>query len=97
MFFAHVSTFYSSSGAPAPAPKSVPIVTWYTHPSLTLQLRLAHRLSDQMVTSLPSSYPYDPDKLRVLGHGIDTDWFAPDETKPQLPALILSAGRLSPV
>ena len=96
MFFAHVSTFYSSSGALL-RPKGVPIVTWYAHPSLTLQLRLAHRLSDQMVTSLPSSYPYDPDKLRVLGQGIDTDWFAPDKTRPQLPALILCAGRLSPV
>ena len=95
--FSHMFPLFTVLAAPLLRPKGVPIVTWYTHPSLTLQLRLAHRLSDQMVTSLPSSYPYDPDKLRVLGHGIDTDWFAPDETRPQLPALILCAGRLSPV
>ena len=95
--FSHMFPLFTVLAAPLLRPKGVPIVTWYAHPSLTLQLRLAHRLSDQMVTSLPSSYPYDPDKLRVLGQGIDTDWFAPDKTRPQLPALILCAGRLSPV
>ena len=92
--FSHMVPLFTVLAAPLLRPKGVPIVTWYTHPSLTLQLRFAHRLSAQMVTSLPSSYPYDTDKLRVLGHGIDTDRFAPDKTRPQLPVLILCAGRL---
>jgi hypothetical protein len=64
--------------APVLMRKRIPIVTWYAHPSLTRTLKLAHRLSDYIVTSLPTAYPYKHDKLRVIGQGIDTDLFVPD-------------------
>ena len=61
-------------------------------------MKLAHRLSDRMVSSLPTSYPYRHDKLTVIGHGIDTELFGPsDVALPEDdPPIILCVGRLSP-
>jgi glycosyltransferase involved in cell wall biosynthesis len=50
-----------------------------------------------MVTSLPTAYPYRQDKVTVIGQGIDTELFAPDNTEPDNPPMILCVGRLSPV
>jgi len=72
-------------------------VTWFAHPSLTWTLKLAHHLSDRMVASLETAYPYKKDKLVVIGQAIDTDLFAPDDTLPEDPPMILCVGRLSPV
>ena len=34
-------------------------------------------MSWRVVTADVSSFPYRTDKLRVIGHGIDTDFYAP--------------------
>jgi glycosyltransferase involved in cell wall biosynthesis len=83
--------------APVLKVKKIPIVTWYLHPSLTFILKLAHHLSDKMISALETSYPYRKDKLIVVGHGIDTDLFCPDGSLPEEPPMILCVGRLSPV
>jgi glycosyltransferase involved in cell wall biosynthesis len=83
--------------APVLKVKKIPIVTWYAHPSLTWILKLAHHLSDRMVTSVATAYPYRKDKLVVVGQGIDTDLFCPDGSPPEEPPMILCVGRLSPV
>jgi len=51
-----------------------------------------------MVASVATAYPYKPDKLVVIGQGIDTKLFCPDQEKVnrELP-MILCAGRISPV
>src|SRR5262249_25605661 len=71
---------------------------WIAHPSLTWVTKLAHRLSDRIVTSLATTYPYKHDKLTVIGQGIDTQLFSPDNQvlAEDLP-IILYVGRLSPV
>ncbi|MGH8546876.1 MAG: glycosyltransferase family 4 protein [Gammaproteobacteria bacterium] len=55
-------------------------------------------MSDQMIASVPTAYPYKRDKLIAVGQGIDTELFSPDsgvsaEDRP----MILCVGRLSPV
>ncbi|MGQ9663698.1 MAG: glycosyltransferase family 4 protein [Kiritimatiellia bacterium] len=96
--FSHMIPIFTILAAPILKAKRIPIVTWYAHPSLTWQLKLAHHLSDRMVTSLETAYPYRHDKLTVIGQGIDTDLFSPDEqTVPDDPPMILCVGRLSPV
>ena len=95
--FSHMIPIFTILAAPVLKIRRIPIVTWYAHPSLTWKLKLAHHLSDQMVTSLKTAYPYRKDKLIVIGQGIDTDLFAPDRTLPQEPPMILCVGRLSPV
>jgi glycosyltransferase involved in cell wall biosynthesis len=88
---------FTALAAPVLKVKKIPIVTWYAHPSLTWVLKLAHRLSDRMVASVATAYPYRKDKLVVIGQGIDTDLFCPDGSPPEEPPMILCVGRLSPV
>lgn len=96
--FSHMAPIFSVLAAPILRARSVPLVTWYAHPSLTWTLRAAHHLSDRMVASLATAYPYRRDKLVVIGQGIDTEVFAPDGgVPPHVPATVLCAGRLSPV
>jgi glycosyltransferase involved in cell wall biosynthesis len=96
--FTHMSPIFSVLAAPYAKAHGIPIITWYAHPRLTWTLRLAHHLSDRVVTSLATAYPYRRDKLTVVGQGIDTDLFAPDvHCQPAAPPLILYVGRLSPV
>jgi glycosyltransferase involved in cell wall biosynthesis len=95
--FSHMNPVFTVLGAPVLKLKGIPIVTWYAHPSLTWTLKLAHYLSDCMVASVATAYPYKHDKLIVLGQGIDTDLFTPDGAIPKKPPIILCVGRLSPV
>jgi glycosyltransferase involved in cell wall biosynthesis len=98
LVFTHMSPIFSVLAAPYAKAKGIPIITWYAHPRLTWTLKLAHHLSDRMVTSLGTAYPYRRDKLIVVGQGIDTDLFSPDvHCPPDDPPLILYVGRLSPV
>jgi glycosyltransferase involved in cell wall biosynthesis len=94
--FSHMIPEFSILAAPVLKAKRIPIVTWYAHPTANYRLKLAHHLSDRMVASLATAYPYKPNKLTVIGQGIDTDLFAPDGTPPEEPPVILCAGRLSP-
>jgi len=95
--FSHMIPIFTVLAAPILKARGIPIVTWYAHPSLTWTLKLAHHLSDRMVTSVETAYPYKKDKLVVIGQGIDTDLFCPDGTPPEEPPMILCVGRLSPV
>lgn len=95
--FSHMIPLFSFLSAPLLRRRKIPLATWFAHPSLTTELKLAHYASDVMITSLPSTYPYRRDKLRIIGQGIDTEMFAPDGSSPDEPPLVLCAGRLSPV
>jgi glycosyltransferase involved in cell wall biosynthesis len=94
--FCHMNILFGVMGAPVLKAHAIPMVTWYAHPALSRMLKAAHWLSDRMVSSLPTTYPYRHDKLAVVGQGIDTRLFAPDGTGPDTPPLILCVGRLSP-
>jgi glycosyltransferase involved in cell wall biosynthesis len=95
--FSHMTPIFTVLAAPVLRPRGTPVVTWYAHPSLGWTLRVAHRLSSGVVTSVAPAYPYRRDKLLVVGQGIDTDLLAPDGTPPDRPPMILCVGRLSPV
>ncbi len=95
--FSHMMALFSVLGAPLLKVRNVPLVTWHAHPSVTWTLRAAHHLSDRMVTSLSTAYPYGAEKVTVVGQGIDTSLFARDGPAPDDPYVILCAGRLSPV
>jgi glycosyltransferase involved in cell wall biosynthesis len=96
--FSHMMPPFTILAAPILKVRRIPIVTWYAHPRVTWILRLAHHLSNQMVTSVATAYPFKRDKLAVIGQGIDTELFSPSGgVSPQNPPTILCAGRLSPV
>lgn len=95
--FSHMIPIFTVLAAPVVKVKKIPVVTWYAHRQVPLILKLAHCLSDRIVSINESSYPYRHDKLVVLGHGIDTELFCPDGTEPAHPPLLVSVGRLSPI
>ena len=71
------------------------IALWYTHKSVNLKLRLAALLSNVIFTASAESFRLRTKKLHVMGHGIDEEFFSPDERIMRGTA-VLSAGRLSP-
>lgn len=96
--FSHMITLFTVLAAPVLKSKRIPIVTWYAHPSITPILKAAHFLSDRMIASVPTAYPYKRDKLIAIGQGIDTELFSPNGAMSlELPPMILCVGRLSPV
>lgn len=95
--FSHMIPIFTVMAAPVLKAKGIPIVTWYAHRQVTTILKLAHHFSDKIVTSAETSYQYKRDKFEILGQGIDTDFFSPDNTQPDNPPFLLSVGRLSPI
>jgi glycosyltransferase involved in cell wall biosynthesis len=95
--FSHMIPIFTILAAPVLKAKRIPIVTWYAHRQVTTILKVAHHLSDRMVTSTVNSYRYKHDKLTVVGQGIDSDLFSPNGTLPDNPPLLLAVGRISPI
>ena len=66
---------------------------WYTHKNVNLKLRVAELFADVILTASKESFRLPSKKVRVMGHGIDTDFFTPDPGVARGEA-ILSVGRL---
>lgn len=88
--FAHMMPLFAAMGAPLLRLHGVRVTTWYTHRQRTRQLEAATRLSYRVVSAVESSYPISTPKLRPLGHGIDTDFYAPASAKaqPEKPCIV---------
>ncbi len=68
---------------------------WYTHKSVDLKLRIAELFANVVLTASYESFRLPSKKVRVMGHGIDTDFFTPDPNVVRGEAA-LSVGRLMP-
>ena len=99
VIFSHMAPIFALAVAPYYLWKRVPLVHWYTHSSVNWRVKVAHHLCARVVSTFPTSYRYRHDKLTVVGHGIDTDLFSPEQEngEERTAPLILYVGRLSPV
>ncbi len=79
--FAHMMPLFAVMGAPLLL--GVPMTLWYAHRQAHLILRLATALSERVVSATAESFPLKTEKLRIIGHGIDTDFFTPVQTHNQ--------------
>ncbi|KKQ83638.1 MAG: Type II secretory pathway, ATPase PulE/Tfp pilus assembly pathway, ATPase PilB, partial [Candidatus Woesebacteria bacterium GW2011_GWA1_38_8] len=68
---------------------------WYTHKSVDLKLRVAKLFANIIFTASKESFRVQTNKLHVVGHGIDTDFFSPDLNVAR-GDWYLSVGRLMP-
>ncbi len=75
--FAHMTPLFAGLAGPLLTARGIPTTLWYTHRQRSRQLWLGMRLARRVVSADASSFPFATDKLRVLGHGIDTDFFSP--------------------
>ncbi|MBN2518218.1 MAG: glycosyltransferase family 4 protein [Candidatus Altiarchaeota archaeon] len=96
VIFCHMNPIYTIISAPYAKLYRKKLYMWHTHGKITYKLKLAHSLADGVLTASEGSFPIKSRKVRVLGHGIDTDMFAPKKTLHPGPVLI-SVGRISPV
>ena len=72
-----------------------PIALWYTHKNVDTKLRIAERLVNIIFTASKESFRFSSEKVHVMGHGIDVDFFSP-ETSVARGTAVISVGRLSP-
>ena len=75
------------------------IVSWYTHKAVTWKMQLMERLADVILTASIESFRLPSKKVKVVGHGIDTEKFKPSTINHQPSTIIftiLSVGRISP-
>lgn len=93
--FVHMNPEYVVLGGPLWRLCGKNISLWYTHKSVNMKLRFAAFLSNIIFTASKESFRLRTKKLRVMGHGIDVDFFSPDE-RISHGTTVLSAGRLSP-
>lgn len=71
------------------------IALWYTHKSVNLKLRLAEKLTHIIFTASSASFRLKSKKVRITGHGIDTELFKPEERVRGDEFKIISVGRIS--
>ncbi len=93
--FVHMNPEYVVLGGPFWRLWNKRISLWYMHKSVDLKLRIAAQLADVIFTASKESFRLKSSKVRVMGHGIDTDFFSPD-TNILRENWLLSVGRLMP-
>jgi len=80
--FAHMMPLFAGLAGPLLSARGIPTALWYTHRGRSAQLRLGLAMSRRVVSADATSFPYDTDKLRVIGHGIDCDFYSPPPPTP---------------
>jgi glycosyltransferase involved in cell wall biosynthesis len=96
--FVHMISIFAVLFFPLALLYRIPVLFWYCHGATSLTLRLAHRTVNRVVTCSPEGFRLPSDKVKFIGHGINTEIFKPAATP--LPAgtlRLLTVGRLSPV
>jgi glycosyltransferase involved in cell wall biosynthesis len=96
LIFAHQCPRYAIMAAPFGKVFGLPLVMFYAHKQVDLELRLAHRLVDRVATSVPGGFMLPSDKVSAVGQGIELKLFQPDFCAEE-EATIVSVGRLSPI
>ena len=72
------------------------ISLWYAHKATPWHLRFAEKFADVIFTSTESGCRIKSEKIRVIGQGIDTEFFKPlDDRKENGVFNIVTVGRLS--
>jgi glycosyltransferase involved in cell wall biosynthesis len=92
---AHMCPIYAVLAAPLVRPLGVRLLLWYTHWNATPALRLAERVSTDVVSVDRRSFPFDSAKVVPTGHGIDLAEFACGPEPDDGPFRLVSLGRYS--
>jgi len=98
-----LSFFFVAQGGPYPAlllPWKLlcrrPVHQWKAMPHVTGKMRFYAKYCDDLIfTATPSSFPFAREKVRVVGHGIDTELFRPRRGTKRRDLVI--ASRIAPV
>ncbi len=94
--FCHMNPIYTILSAPYAKLFGKKLYMWHTHGTVTKKLKIAHFLADGLLTASKESVGIRSDKVISLGHGIDTNFFKPQDIEKK-GILLISVGRISPV
>jgi glycosyltransferase involved in cell wall biosynthesis len=72
-------------------------VLWYSHSVASVDLVLAERFVNYVVTSFPGAYPRQNRKIRFIGHGIKETRFSQNRKIGKIETDILSIGRITQI
>jgi glycosyltransferase involved in cell wall biosynthesis len=93
---AHMCPIYAVLAAPLARPLGTRVLLWFTHWRASRLLRLAERLSNDVVTVDTRTFPIHSRKVVPIGHGIDLTGFDCVERPSRSPLRLLALGRTSP-
>jgi len=94
--FIHMCPEYLIAGWPFLAAARKPIMLWYAHRQSNWRVRMGERMADVVGTISEGSFPFASPKVRVMGHGIPTERFAPETAAP-VPGRLVAVGRISAI
>ncbi len=95
--FAHMQQLFAVMSWPLLKLWGVPITLWYAHKATGPLLVIAEKLVDHIVTASPESFRLPSRKMKVIGHGVDSQRFQRSEDSPADPWTLLSVSRIAPV
>lgn len=96
--FIHMCPIYAVAAFPLAKIFKKKMILWFVHRSVSWQLKLAEKCLDKILTaSAESCRLKNRKKIRILGHGIDTNQFQPLVESSADKFRILSAGRITPI
>ena len=93
--FVHMNAEYAVLGGWLWKKWGKKVTLWYAHKSVTRTLQFAMRFIDLVFTVAPESFKIASEKVRAVGHGIDTELFKPDIREPSLETRIITTGRIA--
>jgi glycosyltransferase involved in cell wall biosynthesis len=95
VFFVHQGGPYPALLLPFKLLMRIPIVHWKAHPVITPAMAFYARFCDDLIlTSASAAFPMELSKVRVVGQGVDVEFFRP-QNRPHLADLI-AVGRIAP-
>jgi len=73
------------------------VALWYAHKAVHLKLWLAEKMTNIIFTASTDSFRLRSRKIKIIGHGIDTDKFKKQSEEENESFEIVTIGRISPV
>lgn len=93
--FVHMNPEYVVMGGPLWRLWKKRVMLWYTHRSVTTTLRLAEKLAHIVASASMEGFRISSKKLKILGHGIDTESLKAQSPDFSRPLVITHVGRIT--
>lgn len=96
----HMVPLFAVLATPVLRARRIRTTLWYSHGAAPPALRAAVRSVHKVVTPTRESFPLQTPKLQVVGHGVPSGWYYPDDRPPREPGTemrLVTIGRISPV
>lgn len=95
--FVHMCPIYAIASFPLVKIFRKKMILWFLHKNVGWKLKLAEKFVDKIITASEKSCRLkNRRKIKIIGHGIDTEMFKPRNGKVNDKFIIFSAGRINP-